>query len=81
MNRVKVYHELALMFLGLTSWARLIIGTHFSVIDMNEYWLDEDKGSMLIFSRAVKKNYPEFKKLVEARTKAGSGDNSEQFLH
>lgn len=81
MNRAKDLYETACTFLELSFMARLVIGTHFDVIDGSEFWADQDKGSALIFQRVASgSKYEEFKTRVNLQRKA-SDENSDLYYH
>ena len=64
-NRVKAYYETAVKFLALPPMARYVIGTSFALVKYEEYILNEDGISDMIFSRAIEKNkYREFHNIV-----------------
>lgn len=65
MNRVKDYYETAVKFLSLPPMARYIIGTTFFLAKWEEFVLNEDEISDMIFQRVVeKKLYPQFRDIV-----------------
>lgn len=65
MNRVKDYYETAVKFLSLPPMAQYIIGTSFHIMKWEEFLLNQDEISAMIFKRVLEKNhYIEFKQVV-----------------
>lgn len=64
-NRVKDYYETAVKFLALDPMAQYIIGTSFHLMQYEEYILNYDELSDIIFQRVIEKNmYEEFRTQV-----------------
>lgn len=64
-NRVEHYYDTAVKFLALPPMARYIIGTTFYLAKWEEFVLNEDDISVMIFQRVIeKKCYKEFSEIV-----------------
>lgn len=64
-NRVEDYYITAVKFFALPPMARYIIGTTFLIAKWEEFVLNEDEISDMIFLRVIeKKLYPEFRQIV-----------------
>lgn len=64
-NRVKDYYMTAVKFFSLPPMARYIIGTTFYIVKWEEFVLNEDDVSDIIFARAIEKNrFKEFREII-----------------
>lgn len=64
-NRVESYYETAVKFLALPPMARYVIGTSFALVKYEEFILNEDGISDMIFARMIENNkYREFRFIV-----------------
>lgn len=73
MNRVKDYYETAVLYLKLPDMARYVIGTQFHVMNFQDFVLNQDEISDIVFKRAIEKGfYTEFRSLVRNHKSHGT---------
>jgi|HubBroStandDraft_5_1064220.scaffolds.fasta_scaffold906271_2 hypothetical protein len=64
-NRVQDYYETAVKFLALPPMARFVIATSFALVQYEEFILNEEEMSDMIFLRVIEKNkYDDFRFIV-----------------
>jgi len=64
-NRVKDFYETIVKFYALPPMARYVLGTSIALMKYEEFILNEDEMSDMIFVRAIEKNkYDELKFIV-----------------
>jgi ribosomal protein L17 len=83
MNRVKDIYETAVKFLSLQDMARAIIGTHFRIINFNEFFIDQDKANSIILEHigTTKVKYDEFKRIVNHSIETSKQDDPDSTYY